>query len=96
LILNKLMDVFFTKLPQALSLCRAKFYREQPRLSPTFADSQPFRHVTDDNPLYVHDLSLRHNPATEEGGVSPPEVFSVQNSSVYRDPTPAGIGGTPK
>jgi hypothetical protein len=26
LILNKLMDVFFTKLPQALSFCRAKFY----------------------------------------------------------------------
>jgi hypothetical protein len=49
------MDVFFTKLPQALSLCRTKFYREQPRLSatrsmvpyPSFADSKPFGHIAD-------------------------------------------------
>jgi hypothetical protein len=27
------MDVFFAKLPQTLSLCRAQFYREQPRLA---------------------------------------------------------------
>jgi hypothetical protein len=48
------MDVFFTKLPQTLSLWRAEFYREQPWLSatqsvvsyPSFADSQPFGHVT--------------------------------------------------
>jgi hypothetical protein len=32
LILNKLMDVFFAKLPQALSLGRTKFNCEQPRL----------------------------------------------------------------
>jgi hypothetical protein len=32
LILNELVDVFFTKLPQALSLRRAKFNREQARL----------------------------------------------------------------
>ncbi len=55
LILNKLMDVFFAKLPQALSFCRTKFYREQPRLSatgsvvpyPSFADSKPIGHITD-------------------------------------------------
>ena len=49
------MDVFFTKLPQALSFCRAKLYREQPWLSatgsvvpyPSFADSNPFGHITD-------------------------------------------------
>jgi len=49
------MHVFFTKLPQPLSLCRAKFDRKQPRLSAagsvfpysSFADSQPFRHITD-------------------------------------------------
>jgi len=35
LILNKLMDVFFTKLPQSLSFCWAKFNREQPRLAAT-------------------------------------------------------------
>jgi len=35
LMLNKPMEVFFTKLPQTLAFCRAKFYREQPRLSAT-------------------------------------------------------------
>ena len=32
LILDELVDVFFTKLPQTLSLCGPKFYRQGPRL----------------------------------------------------------------
>jgi len=55
LILNKLMDVFFAKLPQALSFCRPKFYSRTAAVvgdlkrgpASILADSKPFGHITD-------------------------------------------------
>jgi hypothetical protein len=51
--MNKLMDVFLTKLPQTLSFGRAEFYRQQAWLPatrsvvphPALTDSQPIRHI---------------------------------------------------